>query len=239
VARNRSGQSLINDAYELADNEDDQSPPDPDRHPRTKVLRYVNQGCAELYDLLVEARGRTYYRSASPWSFTTTADTTMYTSSFPAAFYRLISVRVSDGSVSEPLHPFTPLEEPELRTDGASAYFPTHYELRPTGIALLPEHTAGMTVTVEYIPAITDLTDAANSYFDGINGWEDYAALYAARKMATKDESFQLARELADQMAAMAERIKKLAPHRDAFRPRRLQDVRGPRMHGGAGGRRY
>lgn len=237
MARNVSGQTLINEAYKRADNEDDQSPPDPDRHPRTDALRYVNQGCAELYDLLIEARGRTYYRYATPWSIPTTADTTLYTSSYPSTFYRLISVRVSDGTVSEPLHPFTPLEEPSLRLDGAAAHFPTHYELRPNGIAILPEHSADLTVTVEYIPVFTDLTDASNSYFDGINGWEEYVVCFAARCMAVKDEEWQLVNALDADMARLKERIKKLAPHRDAFRPRRMQDVRGARSW--MGGRRY
>lgn len=234
MARSRAGDDLIDDAYRRSDNEGAT-----DRHPRADVLRYVNQGCAELYDLLIEARGRTYYRSATAWSFTTTADTTLYTASFPATFYRLVSIRVSDGTVGEPLHPFTPMEEPELRTDGVAAYFPTHYELRPNGVVLLPEHSAGKTVTVDYIPTFTDLSDSGASTFDGINGWEEYAVCFAARNMATKDEEWELARALESDMARLKERISKLAPHRDAFRPRRLQDVRGTRMRGGGGGRRY
>jgi len=227
VARTRSGQDLINDAYRRSDNESAT-----DRHPRTDVLRYVNQGCAELYDLLVEARGPSFFRSSSPWSFSTTASTTLYTSSFPAAFYRLISIRVSDGQVSEPLFQFTPTEEPELRTVGVSAYFPSHYELRPNGVCLLPEHSAGKTVTVEYVPSFTDLTDSSSSYFDGINGWEEYAVCFAARCMATKDEEWELQRSLDADMARLKERIKKLAPKRDAYQPRRVSDVRGPRLRG-------
>lgn len=235
MARIVSGQTLINEAYKRADNEDDQSPPDPERHPRTDVLRYVNQGYAELYDLLVEARGRTYYRSATPWTVTTEADTTLYTDDYPEDFYRVISVRVSDGATGQALHPFTPLEEPDLLSGGASHY-PTHYELRPNGLAILPEHSAGLTVTVEYIPAIVDVTDDDDSTVDGINGWEEYIVCFAARCMATKDEEWQLAGALDADMARLKERIKKLAPHRDAFRPRRIQDVRGARM---MGGRRY
>lgn len=224
MAHQVSGQSLINEAYKRADQEGAT-----DRHPRTDVLEYVNQGARELYDLLIEARGRSYYRSATPWTITTTADTTLYTGSFPSAFYQLVSVRASDGSVQEPLIPFTPLEEPELRNSGAAAYSPTHYELRPNGIVLLPEHSAGRSVIVEYVPAMTALTDASNSYFDAVNGWHEYIIAFAARCMAVKDQDRALIADLDNELARLTKRISGLAPKRDRFRPGRVQDVRGPR----------
>jgi hypothetical protein len=145
-------------------------------------------------------------------------------------------VRVSDGTIQEPLIPFTPTEEPGLRTEGVAAYFPTHYELRPNGIVLLPEHAAGKTVTVEYIPVFTDLTDASNNYLDGINGWEEYVTNFAARCMAVKDEEWQLVGAIDADMKRLSERITKIAPKRDRYKPRRVSDVRGARMHGA---RRY
>ena len=232
MAHQVSGQSLINEAYKRADQEGAT-----DRHPRADVLAYVNQGARELYDLLIEANGRGYYRSATPWSVTTTADTTLYTGSFPAAFYRLVAVRASDGTRSEPLIPFTPTEEPGLRATQSVAYLPTHYELRPNGIVLLPEHSAGRTVTVEYIPAMTALTDAADSYFDAVNGWHEYIIDFAARCMAVKDQEASLVGMLDGDMARLKERIAKLAPKRDAYKPRRASDVRGPRMGLGRFGR--
>lgn len=233
MANQVSGQTLINDAYKRADTEGAT-----DRHPRTDVLRYVNQGRREFFDLLVEANGRGYFRSATPWTITTTADTTLYTSSFPSAFYELISVRVSDSNVQEPLIPFTPTEEPDLRRSTAVAYFPTHYEMRPNGIALLPEHAAGHSVIVEYIAVPTDLTDAADSYLDDINGWCEYVTDFAARCMAFKDEEWELMRALDNDLARMKERVAKLATKRDRYKPRRVSDVRGPRLWG-AGYRRY
>jgi hypothetical protein len=227
VAHQVSGQSLINEAYKRADQEGAT-----DRHPRTDVLAYVNQGARELYDLLIEANGRGYYRNSSAWSITTTADTSLYTGSFPAAFYQLVSVRVSDGTISDGLIPFTPTEEPGLRNTTSVADFPTHYEMRPNGIVLLPEHTAGRTVTVEYVPAMTAMTDAADSYFDAVNGWHEYIIDFAARCMAVKDMEERLVGMLDGDMARLKERIAKLAPKRDRFKPRRVSDVRGPRMLG-------
>lgn len=232
MAHQVSGQTLINEAYKRADQEGAT-----DRHPRADVLNYVNQGARELYDLLIEARGRGYYRSASPWTITTTADTTLYTGSFPSAFYQLISVRASDNNIQEPLIPFTPLEEPDLRRSSAVSYLPTHYEIRPNGIVLLPEHSGGKSVIVEYIPAMTALTDAADSYFDAVNGWHEYIICFAAKCMAVKDQDRPLVADLNDDMAKLTKRISGLAPKRDRFRPSRVQDVRGPRAFAGRIGR--
>lgn len=232
MARNRSGLALIDDAMARADVEGETA-----RHPRAGVLRYVNQGYAELRDLLIEARGASYYRVSTPWSFTTTADTYYYSGSFPALFMRLISVRVDDdGREGIMLEQMQPLQEARLLDEACPAEtWPTHYDLRPLGISLYPRHAAGLTVTVEYIAATTDVTDSSSSYVDGVDGWEEYIVAFAARCIAFKDEEYQLAGALLQEMERMAARIKKMAPHRDAFRPRRVQDVRGVRMAGRMG----
>ena len=220
MSRTRSGQDLINDAYKRADNENAT-----DRHPRTDVLRYVNQGVTELYDLLVKARGADFFRSSV--NITTTASTSTYALG-AADFYRLISVRV-DGDSGGPLVPFDPQEEAALRISDYGATYPTHYLLwGGSNIELLPYHDADSTVVVTYVPRSTDLTDASNSYFDGINGWEEYVAMFAARCMAIKDEDNELARVLEGDMARMAVRVAELAPKRDGFRAKRVRDVRGP-----------
>jgi hypothetical protein len=214
-----SGQFIINEAYKRADCEGAT-----ERHPRTDVLAYANAGAAELYDLLVEFRGRSYYRKPTPHSITTTADTTRY--ALPSDFYRLISVRRS-GDYADNLQPFTQQDEPLLRMEGAAVDFPTHYELQNGYIALLPEHDAGETVIVEYIPPVTPLVDTSTEVFDAINGWESYIIYYAARCMAEKDDEPNVVRYCNNQIDRLRQRISKLAPMRDAFRAERVKDVRG------------
>jgi hypothetical protein len=223
VSRSRSGADLIDDAYKRSDNEGAT-----DRHPRTDVLRYVNQGGTALYDRLIEARGRAYYRSATPWTITTVAGTTVYTSGFPANLYRIVGVRLDD-EIGEPLTPLTPQEEPSLLASSRTSSTPSHYDPRPNGIALLPRHDTGLSVVVDYVPSFTDLTDDLVSSFDGINGWEEYIVCFAARCMAVKDEEWQLMSALDADMRKLEVRIDALAPKKDASRARRVQDVRGPR----------
>jgi len=218
MARTRSGEALIDDSYLRAD-----LVGATDRHPRDVVLRYVNQGGAELYDLLVEARGRTYYRASPAQTITTAASTSRY--ALNAAFYRLISVRLAaPGGYA--LDPFNPQDEPWLREPGAATGYPTRYELQPGYIELLPLHSAGKSVIVDYVPVFTDLTDSSSSTFDGINGWEQYIPYFAAREMHIHDDERELAKENDKAVQAMALRIAKLAPGRDAFRAERVKNVR-------------
>lgn len=228
MARTRSGQSLIDDAYKKADLE-----AFTDRYPRSEVLRYINQGGAELWDIILMARGKTFGRSATPWTITTLANTTTYTSGFPSAFLELLSVRLSHGTAGEMLRPLQPAEEAWNRLDGAESTYPLFYELIPGGIRLLPEHDAGLSVVVEYAIAFTDLTDSSGSLFDGINGWEEYLVCHAAREMMLKEGELEMARVLAEDKAMLAARVAKRAPSRDAYGQRRARDVRGERMMNG------
>jgi len=220
MSRGRALSDLRDDAYKRADCEGAT-----DRHPPADVTRYLNQGGAELYDIIVEARGRSFFRKSPPLSLTTLADTSFYAFTGATDFYRLISVRRA-GPGGESLVAMQPQDDAWLREPGNTMPWPTHYELRPGGIELLPLHRAGVTVVVEYVPVYTDLV-ADGDKFDGVNGWEEYQVCFAAKCMATKDEEWPLVGELKAEMARLRDRIAKLAPTRDAFRAERVKDVRG------------
>jgi hypothetical protein len=238
MSKLRSGYDLINDALRRSDNLGTDEADG--RNPRSSVLRLVNTGGAMLWDLLIEARGPDYFRVDPGFPITTLANTTAY--ALPDAFYMLISVALA-GDFGAPLTPFTSTEEPILRQASTSSDgFPTSYQLRRTGagassLAVLPKHDAGQTLTVEYVPVYTDLVDTKTSTFDGVNGWEEYMSIYAARCMATDDGEMALVNALDKELAEIRGRILKLAPRRDMFRARRVKDVRGPRIIAGRWGR--
>jgi hypothetical protein len=222
MARTRMLQEMRADAYLRSDNDGAA-----DRHVFTDVDRYINQGLAELYDLLVEARGRSYYRKVSPTPITTTASTSRY--ALQADFYQLISVRVS-GDDGDLLAPFRAEDEVELRASAASTDHPTHYELQNGYIELLPLHSAGLSVIVDYVPACPVIPSSPGTgTFDGVNGWEEYAVIFAAMCMAERDEDWELYRALENDKRALKERIQGLAPKRDRFRAERVKDVRQTR----------
>jgi hypothetical protein len=220
MARTRTLAEMRAEAYLRSDNNGAT-----DRHPNADVDRYVNQGIAELYDLLVEARGRSYYRKNSPTPITTSASTSKY--ALPTDFYRLLSVRVDEDG-GDMLDPFRAEDEPYLRQNASATRWPTHYELQNGFIELLPEHEAGISVVVDYIPHATVLS-AGGDTFDGINGWEEYVVCFAAQRMATRDEDWEVVAALRSEMDRLRERIQKLAPNRDAYRAERVKDTRGQR----------
>lgn len=225
MARTRTLADLRDDAYKCADLESAE-----DRHPPSDVTRYINQGGAELRDLIIEARGRTFFRSATPQTITTSASSTRY--DLAEDFYRLISVRLSgDGGYT--LDPFNPQDEPALREPGMGNSRPTHYELQANAIELLPAHAANLTVVVEYIPAFTDLVTDFD-VLEGYSGWEEYPVLFAARCMAIKDADWERVRALTADLDRLKARIQRLAPHRDAFRSETIKDVRQTRYLGRA-----
>lgn len=217
VGRGRKLSDMRNDAYKRADCESAT-----DRHPPADVDRYLNQGGTELYDMLVEARGRSFFRKKNPTPITTLANTSSY--DLPTDFYRLVAVRRA-GVGGDLLLAMQPQDEPWLREPGMATQYPTHYDLQPDSIVLLPLHAANLSIVVDYVPVYTDLV-ADNDVFNGINGWEEYPVCFAARCMAVKDEEWQLANALRADMQVLRERISKLAPTRDAFRPERVKDVR-------------
>lgn len=214
-----SGQFLVNEAYKRSDNEGAT-----ERHPRADVLAYANAGAAELYDLLVESRGRSYYRKPTPQTITTTASTSKY--ALPSDFYRLISIRRS-GDYADLLQPFNQQDEPLLRMEGGEVDFPTHYELQNGFVELLPLHEAGHTLILEYIPPVTALVDTSTAAFDSLNGWHEYIIYFAARCMAEKDDEPRVIASCDRALERLRHRVSKLAPMRDAFRAERVKDVRG------------
>jgi hypothetical protein len=193
------------------------------RFPDSELTRYINQGIAELYDLLVDARGRSYYRKSTPQSITTTVDTVTYALS--SDFYKLIAVRNED---SFPLSNFGPVEEADLAFDSSTVDRPLFYDLQGAYIALRPYHRAGYTVIVDYVPCATQLSSDGDT-FDGINGWEDYVVAFAARQCALKDEVYERADRLVAEMQRLERRISGLAPNRDGYKAERIQDARRTR----------
>lgn len=222
MARTRRLDELRADAYERADLESAT-----DRHPPARVTRYINQGIAELRDLIINARGRAFFRKNPPQTITTIAGQTRY--ALNTDFYRLISIRlVAPGGYL--LDAFTPELEPELREVTGAGSQPTHYELQDGYVELLPSPAASYQFVLEYIPTTTDLV-ADSDPFDGFNGWEEYVVCYAAKQMALKDDEKADVSEMNTEMASLRARIQKLAPHRDAFRSETVKDVRRTRLY--------
>lgn len=238
MARARTLSQLREEAFRKADCEGAE-----DRHDQADVDRDLNQGIAEFWDELIATRGGAYVQSAEPDEIATLAGTVSY--DLADDFYVLVGVRI-DGAGGYPLVPFEAHEEAALRDPSQANQWPTHYQLRRsvqgadvddatiTGtatnqIVLLPPPVAGLTVIVDYAPTAPELT-GDDDVLDGINGWEDYAILYAAREMASRDDEDGLYAKLDKRIAEARARVQRMAPKRDIHQARRVKDVRGPRV---------
>lgn len=188
------------------------------RHPDTDLTRYINQGAAAFRDLLVESRGRLSLRAA-PVEITTVDGTSLY--AVPGELLQLLSVRHK--STGEQLRDFTTEDETGLRSSGGSRG--PRYQLQGANLELLPTPSAGTVYVVDFVSAHMDLV-ADGDTFEGYNGWEDYVVSWAARTIATRDDEPGLYALCSQEMAEVATRIRKHAPHRDAARPERVRNAR-------------
>ena len=194
-------------------------------YPDTDLVLDLNQGIRELYDRLVLARGEEYYITGTNTAIV--AGTFEY--ALPADFYRSCEVTIADGAVwagpvltsaanHHPIGRFQTSEISDMLRRSANGECSDHrclrYMLRRTTIALQPTPRGSAWVMIHhYIPCAT-LVDAGDS-FDGINGWEEVAILYAAIKMLIKEGTLDVADRLEGERARILVRVDALASTRD------------------------
>jgi hypothetical protein len=189
----------------------------------------INGAAAELYDLLVAARGHEYYATDSTLSIV--SGTATYP--LPTDFYQMLSVRLEWGvGQLEELKPVAVRQRTAFENSLASWQLGSlkGYRLRGTQTAsaatieFFPTPTCSVTARVRYIPAFALLT-SDSATFDGVNGWEKLIALKSAieyRTIAEKPlgtlptlytECFQRIQSLADQRNAnYAEQVQNVFP---------------------------
>lgn len=222
MARSRTLTEIADEAYRLADAEGMTA-----RHPRADVVRWTNKGLAELYDLLVSARGLEWYRAST--TIALVAGTTDY--ALPAAFYALLGARMLDGGALLPMSQGASAELRDGYLQGGAG--PRLYQLAGANITILPVPSSGSLV-LDYVPAFVDLADDGVATFDGVNGWETYGSIFAARLMSIKDSDETKLAMLTGELSGMAQRVRGLARKRDVSAPTRVRDVRGMAAHAAA-----
>jgi hypothetical protein len=217
-----------------------------DRFPDAEIIDELNEAIAELWDEVLRARGKPFYRLSTTLTGTGTATTFP----LPAAFYQLVGVETvaPGGIVGYPLEEFTEVEHASLASSGALQMvgsIPYKYAARyGTGggyvntsglspgvdfLEILPTPSAGTVFTVYYVPNAPQFTGASGDQFDGFGGWEEYAVLEAAMRLCEKDADTEKAQTLGAKKEALRARIASMAPKRDRTSPSKVSDVRGAR----------
>jgi hypothetical protein len=201
-----------------------------------EVAEFLNQSIAELYDLIVAARGQEHFaasanlQSPSTDGFTVSGQDTY---ALPADFYELLGVDVAMDSDTIGIKPYMFVERNRYKIAGLwSPVQPIFYRLLAGNIKFIPVPSGHYLVTTWYLPAsqrlvgtydANDMLTSGTQTFDGYNGWEEYAVVDAAMKCLEKEESDTSA--LMARKALLTGRINALAAQRDAGHPERVTDV--------------
>lgn len=189
----------------------------------SELTEYINAGCQDLYDKLVQAGGQPWFRST--YTFTTVAGTSDY--ALPSQFYRLASVDIDmGGGLFISALPYMENERNKFRWfyQGWFAGRPVYYRMIGSSMRFIPSPTGGYSVTLNYYPVFPKLSSGSDA-FDGINGWEEYViwlAVAACKAKSDEDPGFAMA-----EISRLNARIEALAAQRDAYGAERINDVYG------------
>lgn len=192
---------------------------------------YINQAAFELYDLLTTLY-EDYYVTA-PVSFVTTGATSQYNlTTIAPNFYKLVGVDLGISTNAQnpawvTLRKFNFIDRnqyvyPQL-TSSLLGVFNPRYRLVGSTLMFIPIPSAGQNVQLWYIPRMPQLLQDTD-ILDGVNGWDEYVIVRAAKYALDKEESDTS--KLDQQIAFLKQRIEESAMNRDAGMPDSVSDVR-------------
>lgn len=188
----------------------------------SELNQYINSSYQELYDILVTSF-EDYY-TLPPVSFSIASGSNYYT--LPTDFYKLRGVDAKlDSDNYYTMQPFdfanrNKFNQSLLVLNSANYY--KQYRIVGGRLYITPEDNASGDYRIWYVPRATTLT-SDSSTLDGINGWEEYIVVDAARKCLDKEESDTSA--LAQEKEMLRQRIINASAKRDAGMPKTITDV--------------
>lgn len=199
----------------------------------------INEGVSSLYSFIIGLQDQPYYLQSV--TFTTSANKDTYTIGSGGDinitdFFKLAGLDVNVGqNIIITAKPFMWSERNRFKYLSGWIYSqPIFYRLIGKGSAVaqsgndsvkfIPSPSGGFTCTLWYYPTPPILVNGSDS-FDGINGYEEYAVLHAARKLLVKQERIEHAQMLVSMMQEERERIMSELGSHDAENPPRVQDT--------------
>jgi hypothetical protein len=193
-----------------------------------ELTRLANLALAELYDLLVAARGHEYYRKSA--TIALVPGTSTY--ALDSAFYEMLRAEIEWSATDvEPLCSFEHQERVDYINTASTwgKWTPKAYRLNSiattagtVNIEIVPTPNAAATLRTIFIPACPVLSFDGDT-FDGVNGWEKLVIFKMALELCTIDKTDQ--GDLPQRYAEQVERVKAMAANRNALEPKRVVDV--------------
>ena len=184
----------------------------------SEINEYLNQSIAELWDLLVAARGQEYY--VTRYAFTTAPNTELY--ALPADHFETLYLECFVNNQRIRMRPYSLHERAPILGVTQLPARPYAFRLQGTQISLLPIPDSTYPCTLFYAPAAVRLTNDADT-FDGIDGWEEYAIWRAVAYVQQKEQlDFSFAMGF---VGSIKDRVQRLAPFRAANNAERVTDA--------------
>lgn len=204
------------------------------RHPDADIDDEINSGYAALQRRLSALIPDQRFLASA--SITTADGTSVYEAAggYPADLQHLLSVDIVAEGRKRWLLAFEEYERSSL-TDPSLSYrgVPLAYRLHPASIELLPAPAGVYTVTVRYVPHITELS--GSDKMDTVARFDDFVVMWAAKTFAKKDRAWDLHTTLNGDIVALEGEILTFARNRDMNSPPRMVDV----SHADRYGRRF
>ena len=182
-----------------------------------EVTDYLNQGIAELHDILV-TKYEDYSLSSATFTLTAGEDNEF---DLPSDFYKCLGVDYATNSNSTTVVNLRSYNFGE-RNMYNNLFYNTglvatpRYHIQGTRLKFIPKPTTSGTATLFYVPEAQQLTNT-DTLLNIPNGYEEYAVICAAINCLQKEETD--VRVLLTQKAALKDRIEKAATYRNAGDP--------------------
>lgn len=202
----------------------------------------INKSMYALFDTLTVKDGENFV-VASPYTFSTTgaknyalpdgSATFAVNNVTPPAVYKLLGIDcgVAVGNnawVTLPRYNWIDRNRfiyPQLQAN-ALGVFNLSYRQMGNQLYFIPNPTAGQFIQIWYVPIMTMLLQDTDMLSFSISGWDEYVVLWTARQALLKEESFDQANMLGQDLALVQDRIETTAANRDQGSPNTISDTR-------------
>ena len=196
-----------------------------------EILEWLNQAWAELYDLLIKT-GEHYFLKQQ--TYTSLNGVTDYP--LPDDWYKTVGVDLLVGGFWQNAHRFQFERRNDYQTVTGDWTWPVDvfFDIWGQALHFMPVPNGLYPVRHWYYPIAQRMTlndgsspPGSASSIDGVNGWEQFAIDWAARKCAQRDENLDLADSIGQDMAAKRDHIIKMASTRNVGEAPTTRIVRG------------
>lgn len=182
----------------------------------------LNFSIGELYDIILSSYNFEYF--VDGYAITTVVGQTDY--DLPTDFYKLAGLDISSGGSTFSVDKYNFSERNIQKNSGQYSKYdcPFKYRIYNSSLRLLPAPTSAYSLTMHYIPQITELVLGTDTV--GVNiveSWLEYAIVDTAIKIMIKEESDPGA--LMAQKQSLGQRIMAMKENRDAANPEVVKDV--------------